>query len=254
MNTLLVDLDDTLIPNAYSYFQPQLNMAGIIIMDLGYQSPNPETIIRRATKLQVAEIARVGFIAKHNFPLSYVDVYKQLCEEVGRVPNTNVESAIFMAGIKYFLQNYLVYPGVLDTLYKLKTQTKYPLQMIIVTRGDNDVQQYKIDNTELGQYFEHIEIVAAKNKQTYLDIITKYNLQPENTIMVGDSLRNDIIPALEAGLYGVQVSAEDATDWEKSLGAISVSEDCKHRFSSIKNFTEIIDYLDKKFVPHTVGC
>ena len=247
---LLIDLDDTLIPNAYTYFQPQMDMAGLIIWDLTYHSPNPVTIINRATEIQVAEIARTGFISKYNFPLSYVTAYSELCEKVGRQANDKIKSAIFISGIKYFRENYELYPGVLETLQKLAVTHK----CIIVTRGDVKIQQYKIDNIQIEKYFEHVEIVDIKNKQTYLNIIEKYHLDPNKTLMVGDSLRNDIIPALEAGLQVIQICAEDATDWEKSLGIIEVDPDFKRRFHSAKNFTEIIDYIDKIFVPNPIGC
>ena len=245
---LCVDLDDTLIPNAYTYFQPQLEMAGLICWAFDYHSPNPTYIINRATEKQVKLIKELGYISKHNFPLSYVDVYKEMCEEKNIEFNPKISSAIAMAGIKYFQNSYSLYPGVKETLESLKSSNNWHL--IILTRGDLGVQQYKIDNTEIGKYFDNIEIVARKDTQTYLDIKQKYNLDESKTVMIGDSLRNDILPALEAGFYGIQVSAEDASDWEKSLGNIEIKENSK--YYKIKDFTEIIDCLDKIFVPNSV--
>ena len=69
-----------------------------------------------------------------------------------------------------------------------------------------------------------------------------------------DSLRNDIIPALEAGIYGIQISAEDATDWEHSLGTLSIHEDYEHKLEKIANFEEIINYFDKKIISDTIRC
>lgn len=244
---ILCDLDDTLVPNAYSYYAPQLEMAALITWDLGYHSQNPVNIINRATEIQVQAIKDSGYIAKHNFPMSYVDVYIELCKKIEREPNEKIKSAIAMAGIKYFLNEYQIYPGVIDALKKIpKLETKW--MRIIVTRGDRSVQQYKIDNTQLGPYFDHIKIVDAKTKQTYLDIVNEFDLDPAHTVMVGDSLRNDIIPALEAGLYGFQVVAENSTDWEKSLGHIGVVDELANRYFKIKSFPEIIDYLDKKLI------
>lgn len=251
---LMLDLDDTLIPNAYTYFQPQLNMAGLIIMDLTYHCPPPSVIMNRATEIQVAEIARDGYISKFNFPQSYMTVYQELCEKAGREINKKVEIAIGLCGAKYFCETYTVYPGVVETLKNVIYKYNGALTTIIVTRGDTGIQQYKIDSTKLGQYMNHVEILSAKTKQTYLDIIEKYKLTPSKTVMVGDSLRNDIIPALEAGLYAIQINAEDATDWEKSLGAISVNPEFSKHYHAIKDFTEITDYLDKIFVPDSIKC
>jgi putative hydrolase of the HAD superfamily len=242
---LLVDLDDTLVPNAFTYFQPQLDMAGLIAWDLGYHSPNPVIIINRATEIQVKQIVECGYISKHNFPMSYVDTYVELCNQRGRTPNDKVKGAIFMSGVKYFKQKYDVYPGVVETLKDLRENYGTSLTTIIVTRGDESIQQYKIDNTGLGQYFDHVEICSAKNKQTYLDIIEKYKLDPKRTVMVGDSLRNDIVPAMEAGLHTIRVAAEDATDWEKSSGIIETGPDFHGHFRTVKAFWEVNNYLDK---------
>ena len=195
--TSLIDMDDTLIPNAFTYFQPQLEMAGLIVWDLGIHSPPPIQIINRATESQIKMIKEHGYISKHNFPMSYVDTYIELCKEKNREVNKKISSAIAMAGIKYFREEYKLYDGVIETLTKIRTNN---WKKIILTRGDIGVQQYKIDNTNIGKFFDHIEIVASKNKQTYLDTIEKYNLIPEQTIMIGDSLRNDIMPALEVGM------------------------------------------------------
>jgi len=249
--TLLVDLDDTLIANSHTYFQPQLEMAGLICWDLGFNSPPPTTIINQATDLQVQRIKDQGCISKHNFPISYVDTYISMCETLKREPNEKIKSAIAMAGIKYFIENYQIFDGVEETLRKIKEKNEW--KTIIVTRGEVSVQQYKIDITGLGKHFDYTEIVALKNKQTYLDLIRRYNLEPSKTVMVGDSLRNDIIPALEAGIHGIQVNDDEASDWEKSLGDISVSPELANQFYKIKDFTEITDYLDKIFISSPIG-
>lgn len=241
IKTIFVDLDDTLIANAYSYYVPQLDATKMICSDLEEESPHPIDIISRATEIQIQNIQALGYISKICFPQAYIQVYVELCKKRGREPNQNIISAIGVIASKYLLKQYKVFPNVKETLKNI-TQQK-----IMVTRGTSDVQDYKIDNADLRKYFDAIEIVPVKNTETYLQLIEKYGLVAQETLMIGDSIRNDIEPALHAGLRAVQIEPGIIEwDWENKLGALNKNE--LNSFHIVKSFPEIVSYLDKDFV------
>jgi putative hydrolase of the HAD superfamily len=241
IKSCLIDLDDTLIPNAHTYYLPQLDAAKLICIDLMWNAPYPTTIIKMATDIQLANIKELGYISKVCFPLSYVKVYEELCAQSNKEPNHKIKGAIIDAASKFFLQEYCLFDGVLDTLKAIT------IPKIMVTRGDLDIQNYKIDNTGLRPYFDHIEIVNIKNTETYLDIVLKYGLDQATTVMIGDSYYNDILPALEAGLHAFKVSsALDSVDWEKEHRNEThedIPEKFRDKYIKIKNFNEIVNYL-----------
>ena len=233
-------MDDTLIPNAYSYYVPQLDATKIICLDLMWAAPNPVIIINRACEIQIKDIAKKGGISKECFPMSFIEVYKELCEASSLTPNVAVISAIFDSAQRFFLKEYTVFDNVKETLTKIK------LKKIIVTRGDFDIQDYKVDSTRLHNFVDAVEIVRLKSAQTYTDLINKFNLIPEETAMVGDSINNDIIPALEAGLYAFHVNKHQ-DDWE-TIHVPSTKKKISGKYTrkviSITTFSEILPHLD----------
>lgn len=92
-------------------------------------------------------------------------------------------------------------PGVRETLSVLSARHR----LFLLTKGDRDEQQRKIDASGLAGFFEDVVIVAAKNEQTYRDLVLQRGLDRERTWMIGNSPRSDILPALAAGLGAVLV-------------------------------------------------
>jgi len=95
-------------------------------------------------------------------------------------------------------------PHVRDTLEGLAG--KYLLVMI--TKGDLFDQERKLAQSGLGDFFDAVEIVSDKTAVTYRRIFAKVGDGPERAMMVGNSLKSDIVPAIAAGSYGVFVPHE----------------------------------------------
>ena len=89
---------------------------------------------------------------------------------------------------------------------------KYPLMLI--TKGDTFEQQRKIERSGLAAHFRYIEIVANKTPATYQRLFTQHNVQPQQVLMVGNSLRSDILPVLEIGGQAVYIHYESTWSHE----------------------------------------
>lgn len=78
-------------------------------------------------------------------------------------------------------------------------------RLMIITKGDLFDQETKIARSGLGDYFQNIEIVSHKTQQVYADILARHAIQPQRFMMVGNSLRSDILPVAELGSHAVYI-------------------------------------------------
>lgn len=96
-------------------------------------------------------------------------------------------------------------PGVRETLKKLSA--KY--RLAVITKGDLLAQECKLEQSGLLPFFERVEIVSKKDSSVYRDIFQAWGIRPENALMAGNSLKSDVLPAIEAGAQGVWIPCED---------------------------------------------
>ena len=78
-------------------------------------------------------------------------------------------------------------------------------QLLLITKGDLRDQERKLAKSGLAQHFPHTEIVAEKNVETYARVLRRRQIPPGEFLMVGNSLKSDILPALDLGAYAVLV-------------------------------------------------
>jgi putative hydrolase of the HAD superfamily len=92
-----------------------------------------------------------------------------------------------------------VMDGVQETLAYLAQRHT----LILLTKGDQDEQQLKVESSGLESYFRHIIIVQEKDVATYERLTTEFQFDRATTWMIGNAPRSDINPALKAGLNAV---------------------------------------------------
>ena len=92
-------------------------------------------------------------------------------------------------------------PHVRETLEQLAGAYR----MILITKGDLFDQERKLAQSGLGELFDAVEIVSDKNAATYERIFSRHGDGPGRSMMVGNSLKSDIVPAIQAGSWGVYV-------------------------------------------------
>lgn len=95
-------------------------------------------------------------------------------------------------------------PGVRETLDALAGRYR----IILITKGDLFDQERKLAQSGLGDYFNAVEIVSEKTAQTYERIFSRHGDGARRAMMVGNSLKSDVVPAIAAGSWGVHVPHE----------------------------------------------
>ncbi len=89
--------------------------------------------------------------------------------------------------------------------------------LMLVTKGDLFEQERKVRRSGLAGYFRYIEVVSDKTPEVYQALLKRYNLRPEEFLMVGNSLRSDILPVVEIGGRAVYIPYENTWAHENKL-------------------------------------
>lgn len=95
-------------------------------------------------------------------------------------------------------------PGVADTLEHLRARH----DLLLLTKGDTEEQQRKIDASGLDHHFQAVHIVHEKQDETYRDLVSEHGLDPARSWMIGNSPKSDILPARRVGLGAVFIPNE----------------------------------------------
>jgi len=125
-------------------------------------------------------------------------------------------------------------PHVSETLAELSSN----FRLVLITKGDLFDQERKLAQSGLGELFEAVEIVSEKNPEVYRQIFSQHSKAPHYCMMVGNSLKSDVIPAITAGSWGVHVP-HDLT-WALEHADAPVTDP---RFYEISNLGKLPDLV-----------
>ena len=126
-------------------------------------------------------------------------------------------------------------PEVQETLERLSQSRHY--RLVVFTKGELLDQENKLRRSGLEQYFSHMETVSNKTEREYRQLCENLDVAPEQTVMVGNSFRSDIAPALAAGAYAIHIPFHVVWELEKS-------EEFPHeRLQKISHFGQIAELL-----------
>ncbi len=191
--TLLIDADDTLWENNV-YFERAIAR---FISFLNHREYTPQQVREVLNSVERESIVKHGY-GLHSFAHSLVETFEKLSAEP-ITPDLHERIHSFCHEVAEHPVEIL--PGVPETLQYLEERH----HTILMTKGNPAEQAGKVERSGLKEYFAAVEIVAEKNEATYRDAISKYDLPPDSTWMVGNSPKSDINPALAAGLHAVFV-------------------------------------------------
>lgn len=192
ITTIAFDADDTLWQNE-QFFRLTERRFTTLLKD----HADPEGLGDRLLAAEVRNLATYGFGIK-GFTLSMIETALEVTEH--RVPGT-VIAEILAAGRELLTHPVETLPYVDQALSQLQDHYR----LILVTKGDLFDQERKLAASGLAEYFAAVEIVSDKTEATYRRIFTQHADGPDRTMMVGNSLKSDILPALAAGGFGVYV-------------------------------------------------
>jgi len=154
----------------------------------------------RLYEVEMRNLGHFGYGIK-GFVLSMIETAIEITG--GRLESSDVRT-IIQWGREMLAGPIELLDGVREALESLARD--YPV--ILVTKGDLLDQETKLARSGLGELFSGIEIVSDKNAGVYRRVMARYAVQPDAFVMVGNSLRSDILPVVEAGGHAVYVPYE----------------------------------------------
>jgi putative hydrolase of the HAD superfamily len=186
------DADDTLW-HTETFFQATAREFAQLLS--GYHPP--DWIQERLFATEMRNLRHYGYGIK-GFTLSMIETAIELSE--GRV--TGAEMRTILGWGRDMLQAPIaLLDGVRETVARLSSRHR----LMLLTKGDLFDQESKLARSGLGEYFSAVEIVSEKTPRTYATILARHKVTPEAFLMVGNSLRSDVLPALEAGAAAVHI-------------------------------------------------
>ncbi len=189
------DADDTLWQNEQYYKLTESHFRSLLA-----DYAEGDHVSERLLEAEKRNLAHYGFGIK-GFTLSMIETALDITE--GRVP-TAVISDILSIGRDLLSHPVECLPHAREALEALSGN----YFLVLITKGDLFDQERKLAQSGLGDYFDAVEIVSDKTATTYRRIFGKHGEGPERAMMIGNSLKSDIVPAIAAGAWGVFVPHE----------------------------------------------
>jgi len=195
LTTIGFDADDTLWQNEQFFRMTEGRFTELLA-----DHAEPDHLSSRLLEAEMRNLRIYGFGIK-GFTLSMMETAIEVTE--GRVPAETL-SKIMQFGRELLQHPVETLPHAGETLDALAGRYR----LVLVTKGDLFDQERKLAQSGLGDYFVGVEIVSDKTVDTYAKVFARYGDGPKRSMMVGNSLKSDVIPAIRAGSWGVFVPHE----------------------------------------------
>lgn len=209
---VIFDLDDTLV-HCNKYFDLILGRY-FELMNGWFSAYGPSMSEFRSKQVEIdVETVSTSGLASDNFPKSLIATYRYFCGKYNRKPDALEEQQLMKLGMSVYDQEVEAYPGMVETLDTLKQDGH---SLYLYTGGDDAIQQRKIAQMKLDEYFDdRIYIRQHKNVESLEQILNTYHFDRSITWMIGNSLRTDVLPALTAGINSIYLKQQN--EWLYNL-------------------------------------
>ena len=190
--TIGFDADDTLWHN-----QPIFEQSYDRFRELLSRYHEPEVVSDILIRTELRNVKLYGYGIK-GYTLSAIESAIELSG--GQISSAEIRQLLDAA------KDMLAHPvelleGVTETLTRLSQE--HPL--LLITKGDLKDQERKLESSGLADHFRHVEILSEKDSASYARILRRHAIDPEHFLMVGNSLKSDILPVLALGGAGAHI-------------------------------------------------
>lgn len=192
ITTIAFDADDTLWVNEPYFREAEDKFCSLLEDYLPHHS-----VAKELFKTELQNIPLYGYGVK-GFILSMIETAMRVSNNT--VPLTVIEKAL-QYGKDLLDKPIELLEGVQETLQALKG--KY--RLVVATKGDLLDQERKLKKSGLEHYFHHIEIMSEKDETGYQKLIKHLDIQPDAFLMLGNSLKSDVLPVLAIGGHAIHI-------------------------------------------------
>jgi len=225
LKVIAFDADDTLWVNEpyFRHTEEQFyNLLGEFSSQRGLE--------RELLQIEIDNLSFYGYGIK-GFVLSMIETALRVTD---KKVSGEVIGQIIALGKEMMNRPIELLDGVEDVLESLKD--KY--RLVVATKGDLLDQERKLKKSGISHYFHHIEIMSEKDDANYLKLIKHLDIRPDELLMVGNSLKSDILPVLHVGGYGVHVPYH--ITWAHEHIEDTIDDE---KFKTVEGIREILGFL-----------
>jgi putative hydrolase of the HAD superfamily len=190
LSTIAFDADDTLWHSERVFRLTEERFAALLADYVGTEGLSQRLLEIEKRNLQYYGFGRKGFV------LSMIETAIDVTD--GKVPTAILRDLIDL-GRDMAAHPIEILPDVRETLEAVAERYR----ILLITKGDLLDQEQKLARSGLGELFQAVEIVSDKSPLTYQRIFTRHGDGPERSMMVGNSLKSDVVPAIEVGSWGI---------------------------------------------------
>lgn len=230
ITTIAFDADDTLWENEHFFKLTEKRFAELLT-----DFADREHLAEQLLNTERRNLKRFGYGVK-GFVLSMVETAIEVTER--RVSAAVIEQ-IIQTGYEILEHPIHILPYVPDTLASLARDYR----LLLITKGDLFDQERKVALSGLSDLFDAVEIVSDKNQNVYERIFGLQADGPEKSVMVGNSIRSDILPALEAGSWGIFVPHH--VSWAMEDANLPENHSKFRQIDNIGMLPELIDEINQ---------
>jgi len=194
-DVIAFDADDTLWHNE-SLFQETETKFEVLVSK--YSTDDVNNFRQRLFETEMRNIRYFGYGVK-SFTLSMVETAIEITD--GQIPAAEIGQLIAL-GKAMLDQPVQLLDQVEATVAELAADS---YRLMVITKGDLLHQQNKVNQSGLTDYFSHIEVVSEKDEPTYQTVLNKYGIPPQQFLMIGNSVRSDVLPVVALGGQAIHI-------------------------------------------------
>ena len=225
IKTIAFDADDTLWHN-----EPYFDEAQERFCQLFQDFASSQEILGSILNHQVKNLPLYGFGIKA-FTLSMIETALKLTNR--NISGKGIEQ-IMEIGKDLLQKPVELLPNIESVLSELKGKYK----LIVATKGDLKDQHRKLHDSGIGAYFHHIEVLSDKTELDYEKMLGRLDIQAEEFLMIGNSLKSDVLPIINLDGYAIHIPYRTTWEYEK------IDFEIEHEnFKSFDKIEEILTIL-----------
>ncbi|WP_288758416.1 HAD family hydrolase [uncultured Brevundimonas sp.] len=225
ITTVGLDADDTLWHN-----ETLFRLTHARFVDLLDDHGDADVIEARLAQVERRNLRLYGYGIK-GFTLSMIETAMELCD--GGAP-PEVVREILAAGREMLAHPVETLPGVDEVVAQLSERYR----LVLITKGDLLDQERKLAASGLGERFSAVEIVSEKDRGTYERVFARHGTGATEAAMAGNSMKSDVLPAIEAGAFGVHIPYH--VTWAHELAD---APEGHPRYVSLSRIGELPDWI-----------
>jgi putative hydrolase of the HAD superfamily len=228
-DVIAFDADDTLWHSEDLYARTQASLRRLLS-----RYGDADEIDQKLYEIEMRNLPLYGYGIK-GFALSMIEAAIELSE---RQVEADAILQIIHAARDMLNTDVRLLPHVQPTLAALSRS----YALMLITKGDLRDQESKLARSGIAQHFRYIEIVSDKTHQTLEAILAKYRIEPSRFLMVGNSLRSDILPVLALGGQAIHIPYH--ITWAHEV--VSQGEEQLHGYWKLDHLGLLPDWIERK--------